>query len=240
MGCRHLAAGPQKGTPWRSAPPASKRALRSSTRRRGGVGARRRDALLAANDGRPMTPGVLRRYLVETYHYVCQNAKNQALVALRLATARPTTPSTASSTRWRRTATSRCACTTCASTGFDPTAPAPCALARHARLHRATSTPWAPSATPWRALGYSLLRGRLAQLPGRGAREDQGPVRAERRPDDLFVAHSAIDEVHFREVKQAIAAFCKTDQDWADVAYTITCVGRLAHAHADEEILETR
>ena len=30
------------------------------------------------------SPGILRRYLVETYHYVCQNAKNQAAVALRL------------------------------------------------------------------------------------------------------------------------------------------------------------
>jgi hypothetical protein len=53
----------------------------------------------------------------------------------------------------------------------------------------------------------------------------------------FFVAHAVIDEKHFSEVKEAIAKFCVTDQDWADVAYVIECTGTLS-AQMLEEIYD--
>jgi hypothetical protein len=53
----------------------------------------------------------------------------------------------------------------------------------------------------------------------------------------FFVAHGAIDEKHFKDVKDTLAAHCKTDEDWADVEYVLRCAGMLT-CHMLDEILE--
>lgn len=184
-----------------------------------------------------ITPGILRRYLVETYHYVCQNAKNQALVALRLDASQADYAKYCLKHALEENGHEQMCLHDLRVTGYDPelarkSRPLPATLGFIGYLYAlgAMGNPVARLGYSYYAEGSHLYLGEaLAKIKGQFGLNDGQMT--------FFVAHSAIDEVHFREVKQAIASFCKTDEDWAEVAYTITCVAQLS-MHMLEEILE--
>lgn len=184
-----------------------------------------------------ITPGILRRYLVETYHYVCQNAKNQAAVALRLDDAMADYAKYCLKHALEENGHEQMCLHDLRVTGMDPE------IARRLRPLPATAGfigylyTLAAFGNPVARLGYSYYAEGSHHYLGEALKKIKGQFGLNDNQLTFFVAHSAIDEVHFREVKQALGAFCKTDQDWADVAYTITCVASLS-MHMLEEILE--
>ena len=183
------------------------------------------------------TPGILRRYLVETYHYVCQNAKNQAAVALRLGPDQAEYAKYCLKHALEENGHEQMCLHDLRVTGFDPDKarkmqPLPATLGFIGYLYTL-----AAFGNPVARLGYSYYAEGSHHYLGEALVKIKGQFGLNDGQMTFFVAHSAIDEVHFREVKQAIAAHCKTDQDWADVAYTITCVASLS-MHMLTEILE--
>lgn len=184
-----------------------------------------------------ITPGILRRYLVETYHYVAQNAKNQALVALRLDDSLADYAKYCLKHALEENGHEQMCLHDLRVTGFDPERartlrPLPATQGFIAYLYHL-----AAFGNPVARLGYSYYAEGSHHYLGEALAKIKGQFGLNDGQMTFFVAHSAIDEVHYREVKQAIAAFCKTDKDWEDVAYTITCVAALS-AHMLEEILE--
>jgi pyrroloquinoline quinone (PQQ) biosynthesis protein C len=184
-----------------------------------------------------MTPGILRRYLTETYHYVCQNAKNQALVALRLGDGQADYAKYCLKHALEENGHEQMCLHDLRVTGFDPERvrgmrPLPATLGFIGYLYHLGAF-----GNPVARLGYSYYAEGSHHYLGEALAKIKGQFGLNDGQMTFFVAHSAIDEVHYREVKQAIAAFCHTDQDWEDVAYTITCVASLS-MHMLEEILE--
>jgi pyrroloquinoline quinone (PQQ) biosynthesis protein C len=183
-----------------------------------------------------ITPGILRRYLVETYHYVCQNAKNQALVALRLGPAEADYAKYCLKHALEENGHEQMCLHDLRVTGMDPE------IAKRLRPLPATAGfigylyALGAFGNPVARLGYSYYAEGSHHYLGEALAKIKGQFGLNDGQMTFFVAHSAIDEVHFREVKQAIAAHCKTDEDWSEVASTITHVAALS-MHMLDEIL---
>lgn len=184
-----------------------------------------------------VTPGVLHRYLAETYFYVRENAKNQAAIVLRLDDKQADYAKYCLKHALEENSHEQMCLHDLRTTGFD--------LARLETLRPLPATAgfiaflyhWADHHNPIGRLGYSYwAEGAHSYLQEGMAKVKQMFALSDNQMT-FFVAHAAIDEKHFKEVKDALAAFCQTEQDWADVAYCIRVTGTLT-AHMLDEILE--
>lgn len=191
-------------------------------------------ALLAGQ----VTPAIMHRYLVETYFYVRENAKNQAAVVLRLDDTQAAYAKYCLKHALEENGHEQMCLHDLRTTGFDMATlpglrplPATAGLigylydlaARHNPVARLGYSYWAEGAHSYLAEGMAKVKA-LFQLSDNQM--------------TFFVAHGAIDEKHFQDVKAALAAHCVTEQDWADVAWVIRVTGGLTATMLDE-ILES-
>lgn len=180
---------------------------------------------------------ILVRYMIETYFYVRENAKNQAAVVLRLDDSRADYARYCLKHASEENGHEQMCLHDLRSVGISvdniaKNRPLPSTAGFIGFLYT-----WAAFGNPVGRLGYSYY----AEGAHLHMQEAMGQVKKQYGLGDsnmtFFVAHAVIDEKHFSEVKEAIAKFCVTDQDWADVAYVIECTGTLS-AQMLEEIYD--
>ena len=184
-----------------------------------------------------VTPGILHRYLVETYFYVRENAKNQAAIVLRLDDTRADYAKYCLKHALEENGHEQMCLHDLRTTGFDLARlegmrPLPATAGFIAFLYH-----WADHHNPVGRLGYSYWAEGAHAYLAEGMAKVKEMFALTDNQMTFFVAHGAIDEKHFKDVKDALAAHCKTDQDWADVEYVLTCAGMLT-CHMLDEILE--
>ncbi len=184
-----------------------------------------------------VTPGILHRYLAETYFYVRENAKNQAAIVLRLDDSQADYAKYCLKHALEENGHEQMCLHDLRTTGFDlqrleGLRPLPATAGFIAFLYH-----WADHQNPIGRLGYSYWAEGAHGYLQEGMAKVKTLFGLNDNQMTFFVAHAAIDEKHFKEVKDALTAFCKTEQDWADVAYCIRVTGALT-AHMLDEILE--
>ncbi len=177
---------------------------------------------------------ILRRFLLETYHYVRHNAKNQAAVVLRASDDQSGYIHYCLKHAMEENGHERMCLNDLASLGFpvetvDRFRPLPATATFVAFLYH-----WAQTGNPVARLGYSYF--------AEGAHTYLGPAIARAKAHygltdnqlTFFVSHGLIDEKHFAEVREAVVRHCRTDQDWDDVLYMIEVTGgQTAHMLAE-------
>ena len=180
---------------------------------------------------------ILVRYMIETYFYVRENAKNQAAIVLRLDDSRADYARYCLKHASEENGHEQMCLHDLKSAGIPvdkipQNRPLPSTAGFIGFLYT-----WAAFGNPVGRLGYSYY----AEGAHLHMQEMMAMVKKQYGFGDsnmtFFVAHAAIDEKHFSEVREAIAKFCVTDQDWADVAYVIECTGTLS-AQMLEEIYD--
>lgn len=181
----------------------------------------------AIEDGSIEMPTLV-RYMIETYFYVRENAKNQAAVALRLDDRSSDYARYCLKHALEENGHEQMCLHDLRSVGI-PTE-------KIAQLNRPLPTTaafigflytWAAFHNPVGRLGYSYFAEGAHTFLGEAMSKIKAQYGLADHNMTFFVAHSAIDEKHYAEVKEAIAKFCRTDADWADVAYVVECTGSL-------------
>jgi pyrroloquinoline quinone (PQQ) biosynthesis protein C len=187
----------------------------------------------AVMDGTIEMP-ILVRYMIETYFYVRENAKNQAAVVLRLDDSRADYARYCLKHAAEENGHEMMCLHDLKSVGIPVdkiplNRPLPSTAGFIGFLYT-----WAAFGNPVGRLGYSYY----AEGAHKYMTEGMGKVKNQYGLADhnmtFFVSHAVIDEKHYTEVREAIAKFCVTDQDWADVAYVIECTGTLSAQMLEE------
>lgn len=177
---------------------------------------------------------VMFRYFVETFHYVRENAKNQAAVVLRLNENATDYARYCLKHALEENGHENMCLNDLRSLGFDTdrvkeSRPLPTTAAFIGFLYD-----WADRHNPVGRLGYSYFAEGAHTYLGKGIELAKQHFGLTDQQLTFFVQHGLIDEKHFADVQEAVVKFCKTDKDWEDVKYVIGVTGSMTAVMLEE------